>query len=105
MFLAFAAVFVIVGTAPSSCANSERGANIVAPTETPAIARRLRRDIPLDCFMVNLLSSPAVGPTVPQYELISKRAGMNRTALVNFLKSTLQRCCPEDGAHLMGAAL
>jgi hypothetical protein len=55
--------------------------------------------------MVNLLSSPAVGPTVPQYELISKRAGMNRTALVNFLKSTLQRCCPEDGAHLMGAAL
>ncbi len=61
----------------------------MAPAETPAIARRLRRDIPFDsiCFTVNLLTSLAVADRLRNSKLINKRAGMNGVALIIFLKS------------------
>lgn len=44
VIFAFAAALTIVGTIPCSFANSGRRASSVAPAETPAIARRRRRE-------------------------------------------------------------
>ncbi len=48
LIFAFAAALTIVGTIPSSFAKSGRRTSTVAPVETPASARRRRREILVD---------------------------------------------------------
>jgi len=58
----------------------------VAPAETPAIARRLRRDIPFDsiCFTVNLLTSLAVADRPSKFET-DQQTGRNEWSCTHHL--------------------
>src|SRR5438105_11328021 len=64
-----------------SAAKSGRWTSSVAPAERPAIAKRRRRDIPIDspCFIVNLLFRLA-GPAGPVGERKRLTAGWIRAS-------------------------